>query len=537
MSLEFPSGPVPLGSPFYISRPPIEELAYQEITKPGSVVRIKATRHAGKSSLILRVMNRAKQLGYKTVALNLQQVDGDFLQDLNKFLRWFCANVSRKLGLKPMLDDYWDEDIGSKISCSLYLQEYILAKTDSPLVLILNEVNRIFEYPKLSGEFLLLLRSWHEEAKQHYRLQQLRLVVAYSTEVYLSLNINKSPFNVGLPLKLTNFTLEQVIDLASRYELGWKDSLPAEKLMAMVGGHPYLIQLAFYYLRRGNFSLDRLLKEAGTEAGIYRYRLRSYLGVLENKPELMAAIQELIESQNSVQLPPVIAYQLDSMGLLKMNGDNSAISCELYQRYFSQKSLTLNNASSLSVEELEKEKKRLETLYAIDELTKLANRRSFNKYLESIWEESSKVGNPLSIILCDVDFFKNYNDTYGHLAGDECLQEIANALRQVIKRENDLLARYGGEEFVVILPDTEAFTAAFFAEQIRETVKALNIPHLGLPQEGVVTISLGLACTVPSFESEPSLLLKAADDALYNAKNNGRDRLYISQTFDYGLLD
>lgn len=537
MSVEFPSGPVPLDSRFYIPRSPIEELAYQEITKPGSVTRIKAPRRAGKSSLILRIINRAGELGYKTVTLDLQQVPEEFLLDLNKFLRWFCANITRQLELEPMLDDYWDEDIGSKISCTVYLQGYILTEIDPPLVLILKEVNRVFEYPKLAGDFLPLLRSWHEEAKQDETLQKLRLVVAHSTEIYLTLNINQSPFNVGLPLKLTNFTLEQVTDLASRYGLPWEDSLPAEKLMAIIGGHPYLIQLAFYHLSRGNMTLDRLLEEAPTEGGIYGHILRGYLEILEERSELMAALQEVIKSQNSVQLTPVIAYKLDSMGLLTMNGSDCTIYCELYQQYFSKTNLLVSDLTDVTIEQLENENQRLETLCAIDELTQLANRRSFDKYLELIWQQSAKERYPLSIIFVDVDFFKSYNDTYGHLAGDECLQGIVNALRQVIKRENDLLARYGGEEFVVILPNTEAFTATFFAEQMREAVKALNIPHLGSPEEMVVTISLGVACTVASLEEEPSVLIQAADEALYESKRNGRDRLSISQTLDYGLLD
>jgi len=537
MSLEFPSGPLPLDSPFYIPRPPIEELAYEEIMKPGSVTRIKAPRHTGKSSLILRIIDCAKQLKFKTVIINLQQVEEEILQDINKFLRWFCANVSRQLGLKTILNDYWDEDIGSKISCTLYFEGYILPITDSPLLLVLNEVDRLFEYPKIAGEFLPLLRSWHEEAKQKKTWQKLRLVVAHSTEVYLSLNMNQSPFNVGLPLTLTNFTLEQITDLASRYQLPWQDSLPAKKLMAMVGGHPYLIQLAFYYLSQKKITLDRLLEEAPTEAGIYRDRLRYCLAKLQNQPELMAALQNVIKSKLPLELEPIIAYKLNSMGLLNINGSNCSVSCQLYRKYFSQKSIIFKKSSPLTIEKLEKENQRLERLCSLDELTQLANRRSFDTYLELMWQKSAEEGFPLSIILCDVDFFKSYNDNHGHLAGDECLQKIATILRQVIKRENDLLARYGGEEFAVVLPETEAFTATFFAEQMREAVKALNVPHLGSPEEMVVTISLGLACTVPSLEEEPSILLKAADDALYESKRNGRDRLSISQTLDYGLLD
>ncbi len=256
--------------------------------------------------------------------------------------------------------------------------------------------------------------------------------------------------------------------------------------MVMVGGHPYLIQLAFYHPSQGNLTLDRLLEEAPTEARIYRDRLRFCLAKLQNQPELMAALQNVIKSKRPLELEPIIAYELNSMGLLKVNGRHCFISCQLYRKYFSKKIIILKKLSPLTIEKLEKENQRLERLCSLDELTQLANRRSFDKYWELIWQKSTEEGFLLSIILCDVDFFKNYNDTCGHLAGDECLRAIATALRLVIKRENDLLARYGGEEFAVVLPDTEAFTATFLAEQMREAVKALNVPNLGSPEGMVV---------------------------------------------------
>lgn len=112
--LEFPSGPVPLNSLFYIKRPPIEERAYAQIDKPGSLIRIKAPRQMGKTSLMHRILAHAKQTGMRTVLLSLQQADSSIFTSLDKFLRWLCANVSRQLNLESKLDDYWDEDIGSK---------------------------------------------------------------------------------------------------------------------------------------------------------------------------------------------------------------------------------------------------------------------------------------------------------------------------------------------------------------------------------------------------------------------------------------
>lgn len=271
--LEFPSGPVPLNSLFYIERPPIEERAYTNISKPGSLIRIKAPRQMGKTSLVQRILAHARKTGLRTVLLSLQRADSIIFTSLDKFLRWLCANVSRQLNLEPKMDDYWDEDIGSKVSCTLYFQEYLLSEIDSPVVLALDEVNRIFEYPEISSDFLPLLRSWYEDAAELEIWQKLRLVVVHATEAYIPLDINQSPFNVGLPIKLPQFSVEQVQDLAICHHLNWvKDEEGLQNLaalLAMVGGHPYLVRIALYHLARQEVSLARLLQTSPTVAGIY----------------------------------------------------------------------------------------------------------------------------------------------------------------------------------------------------------------------------------------------------------------------------
>jgi hypothetical protein len=325
---------VRLGSIFYIERPPIEELAYREISKPGSIIRIKAPRKMGKSSLLIRIMACAATQGCRTVYLDFQQLDDRNLVNLDKFLRWFCANIAQQLELKPRLDDYWDEDIGSKVSCTIYLKRYLLEQIDRPLALALNEVDRIFKYPAIAQEFLPLLRSWHEEAKQVESLKKLRLAIVHSTEVYIPLNIHQSPFNVGLPIKLPLLTLEQVQDLATRHGLDWADDSQLLRLMAMVGGHPYLVRLALYYLCQGNVTLEQLLQEAPTLAGIYKAHLQNYLAMLQAKPELAAAFKQVITVDEGVRLKPILAYELESMGLAKLDGDEVRPSCELYRLYY-----------------------------------------------------------------------------------------------------------------------------------------------------------------------------------------------------------
>ena len=141
----------------------------------------------------------------------------------NQFLRWLCANTARQLQLKPRLDEYWDEDLGSKISCTSYFQDYLLESSATPLVLALDEVNQVFEHPQAAKDFLPLLRSWYEEAKTLPIWQNLRLIVVHSTEIYVPLQLNQSPFNVGLPIQLNPFSRKEVQQLAQCYGLDWGD--------------------------------------------------------------------------------------------------------------------------------------------------------------------------------------------------------------------------------------------------------------------------------------------------------------------------
>ncbi|EKV03126.1 hypothetical protein Lepto7375DRAFT_5403 [Leptolyngbya sp. PCC 7375] len=335
---QFPGSALSLDSSMYISRPPLEELACHEITMPGGLVRIKAPKRMGKSSLIIRMLAHATKQQYQVVYLDFQSFSNGTLENLTKFLRWFCASISRQLDLEPKLDDYWDEEIGSGMSCTLYLKRYVLSKLTSPLVLVLNEADQLFTYTAIAQGFFPLLRSWHEEAKRLELLQNLRLVVAYSTEAYIPLNVNQSPFNVGLPIKLPPFTLSQIQDLALRYGLSWaqKDSGMQQllSLQVMTGGHPYLVQLALYHLCQGVISLEQLLQNAPTLSGIYSDHLRSYLNNLQVRPELMTALKQVVTANQSITLTPKFAYELHSMGLVTLKGNQISPSCDLYRIYF-----------------------------------------------------------------------------------------------------------------------------------------------------------------------------------------------------------
>jgi two-component system, cell cycle response regulator len=167
----------------------------------------------------------------------------------------------------------------------------------------------------------------------------------------------------------------------------------------------------------------------------------------------------------------------------------------------------------------------LERLATFDWLTQIPNRRCFDEYLFQEWRRLAREQQSLSLILCDVDYFKLYNDHYGHQEGDDCLQQVAQALRRAVRRPADLVARYGGEEFAVILPNTEGQNAVIVAERIREEIKKLKIIHAYSNVSEYVTLSLGVSCLIPTQSYSPEPLVSFADQALYEAKKQGRDRV------------
>ncbi|WP_204103725.1 MULTISPECIES: diguanylate cyclase [Spirulina sp. CCY15215] len=170
----------------------------------------------------------------------------------------------------------------------------------------------------------------------------------------------------------------------------------------------------------------------------------------------------------------------------------------------------------------------LQRLATFDGLTQIANRRCFDETLEREWRRMVREEEPLSLILCDIDHFKLYNDTYGHPAGDSCLQKVAAAIAGVAQRPGDLVARYGGEEFALILPNTPSYGAVTVAKSIRKSLKKLQIVH-GKSRSGqYVTISVGIASLIPTTRSTAEGLLQSADRALYQAKKEGRDRIIVS---------
>ncbi len=332
---ELPGGQVDLASHFYIDRPPIESRCYETISQPGALIRIKAPRQMGKTSLMARILHHAEEQGSRTVALSFQLANRRVFANSDTFLQWFCASIGQELGMLEQLPKCWElaDLIGSNQCCKAYFEQYLLSESSPPLTLGLDECDRLFESPEIADDFFGLLRALHEEAKRRDIWKKFRLIVVHSTEVYIPLDVNKSPFNVGLPIELPELNLQQVQDLAKRHGLNWSGNEVAE-LMGLVGGNPYLVRLGMYHVSRQDVTLSQLVKSPATEPGIYSDHLRRHLWNLEKYGELMEAMREVASVSQPVRLKSEVGFKLNSMGLVKLEGNNCIPRCRLYEGYF-----------------------------------------------------------------------------------------------------------------------------------------------------------------------------------------------------------
>lgn len=323
----------------YIERPPIEDKCYKAIVQPGTLIRIKAPQRMGKTLLLEKVLDYARQQNCETVKLDLKLADNSALTDLKTFLHWLCVNVSDNLNLEDNVNEYWQDSLGINTSCTRYFQRYLLPNINTSLVFAIDNFERLFQYPNIFSEFCLLLRSWYETAKQGDRMgkiwKKLRLIVVNSTEIYPTLDINRSPFNVGLAIELPEFNQQQIEVIVKLYEL---DGLLKEdgfsQLINLVGGHPYLVQEALANLKSQEISLEQLLNLAPTEQGIFSYHLRQQLECLQDNSQLQEGYKRVITANKPVQLSSEITFKLHSLGLVKIVGNDCIASCDLYRQYF-----------------------------------------------------------------------------------------------------------------------------------------------------------------------------------------------------------
>ena len=321
-------------SSFYIQRPEIENNCYQNILQPGALIRIKSPRKMGKTYLISRIFDHVKQKGYRTVSINLWSQEN--LTDLKTFLQRFCAILSLELGLEDQIDQSWSSRFGSQDNCTNYLKKYILPVIDSPLVLGLDNIDEIFPYSEITQQFSALLRAWHEKAKTEDIWQNLRLVIAHSQEVDISIDINQSPFNVGLSVKICEFNSMQIKELVGKYGLNFSDS-EITQLRDMINGHPYLLTTVLDKISKGNLTLSNFLEVAPTNQSPYGKFLNFYLSELEKDTLLKAAMQQVINSDVPIKIDSTQALKLRSLGLIEFKGNEVQCLCNLYRLYFQER--------------------------------------------------------------------------------------------------------------------------------------------------------------------------------------------------------
>ncbi|MBD2025867.1 AAA-like domain-containing protein [Leptolyngbya sp. FACHB-711] len=333
LQLEFSGNAVPVDSPFYITRSSIESRCYEEILKPGALIRIKAPGYMGKTSLLLRILDHAKQYQCRTVYLNFQLADSADLANLDRFLQWFCASIANALDIPDRLDELWRGISGAKNNCSNYFQRYLLTESNNPIVLGIDHFDVIFSDSSIAQELFSLLRSWHERSKSEKIWQRFRLIISHVHEAY-PLDINRSPFNVGLPIELPFFTFSQVKELVQRHQLDW-DTKQIERLRSYVGGHPFLVQKALYTIVRQQLSLEELLRTAATDEGIYGDFLRVRLMNVTQDSALRSAMRRIVSVNQPVEIDRTAATRLKNMGLIELISNTTAVPlCELYRQYF-----------------------------------------------------------------------------------------------------------------------------------------------------------------------------------------------------------
>ena len=318
---------------FYIVRSRLEQRCYEEVMKAGTLIRIKSPERMGKSMMMGRVLEYATQQGYRTAAIDLRDANQEFFTDINKFLLWFCAYIGDSLEIEQRPEDVWKGFLGANTNCTKYVEKFFLNGADSPLVIAIDNFDYVFQYPNIEADFCGLLRGWFEKANTSKVWGKLRQIIVYSSESSTVLNINQSPFNVGLPIELDELNILEVLALALAYKLPWTIA-EVEKLTDAIGGHPELVQKAIDRISHQNISLDALLRTAPTEEGIYKDHLVNRLQKLEEHPDLVAAMKSVVNSDLPVNLRVRDALKLDSLGLIKRHGNDIVSRCNLYRLYF-----------------------------------------------------------------------------------------------------------------------------------------------------------------------------------------------------------
>ncbi|MGK7928939.1 MAG: AAA-like domain-containing protein [Spirulina sp.] len=330
--LELPEGTMNPESRFYVERP-ADAIALETIGRQGVTITIKGSRQMGKSSLLIRLLDAAREQQKRVVFLDFQFFDKAALEDADRFYRQFCQWLSRRLQVEDETGQWWQDNglMGNPLACTYYLQDYLLPEVGGAIVLAMDEVEAMFASP-FRTDFFGMLRGWHNSRAMEPIWKQLDLALVTSTEPYqLIEDLNQSPFNVGQILELTDFSAAQVADLDRRHG-GIFGDRQCDRLMVLLHGHPYLVRRALYVVASGQMSANELFESSLEESGAFGDHLRHHLSRIYDHKTLA---QGLLQVCNRQTCPDErVFFRLRGAGLVRREGRKVVPRCQLYEGYF-----------------------------------------------------------------------------------------------------------------------------------------------------------------------------------------------------------
>jgi len=329
---EIEKGAVKFDSPFYIRRKADAELQKQ-IRGWGTTTVIKGSGQMGKSSLLVRANREALNIKQKSCLIDFHSIDNSDMVNLETLFRYLVRRITFEFKLSIKLEDYWEEYLGAKHNLTQIIEDTMISKTKSPIHFLFDNVDAVFKFP-YRDDFFSTIRVWHNLRAVNKKWDFLNIVIAHSTAPYLYIkDIDRSPFNVAYSISLDDFNFEQVSEMNKNYGFPLKENSEIEKLMKLVGGHPYLIRIALYTLAANNCNLEQLKEVAIKASGPFRSHLSEYVRLLQENKELKKALRQVLsrgacDDEASFQ-------SLWAAGLVK--GETRQIiqmRCQLYHDYF-----------------------------------------------------------------------------------------------------------------------------------------------------------------------------------------------------------
>ncbi len=538
--LDYPSGPLPINSPLYVDRREPLQQAAAALAHPGCLIRIQGARCMGKTSFLFRLLERGKEQNYRLAGLSLRQIEPAITQDFSSFADWLVMAIASQLNLpyEPLQKGL--ESLGTRLQLSISLKN-MLAQLEQPLMLVFRDLDSLLAEPTLLAMICALITGWHEEARRDSTWSRLRLITSYTRDID---PVGEIGLEGGLEVRLGSINLSQAAQLAQAYD--WI-TIPQEsitesttakltQLMDWVGGHPYLLAIAFYHL--SNFhSFEDIITNATGSDSIFNRHLRSYLRSLQEQPELAVALRTVVSARGPVSLSFLQGRALEAAGLVTLKKNQAIPSCDLYRQYFSHhlRSISTLPIPTLEVSDLQRLEARIESLARqveslskisyLDRLSQFTNRDFFEKRVRNTCDAANHNSSPLALLLCSFDHYDVYVKAYGYIQAENVLREIADCLRKCVEGPVENFSRYGNEQFIVLLPDCSLDRVLAMGDRLREQVEALALPqsigYMGWAQ--VVTVSVGIASKKAENQIAAAYLLSTAEKALGQAQRQGNN--------------